>query len=188
MNWNRHSNLEGSHAFLGASKYHWLNYDEERMVEAYRRFMAAARGTELHDFAAKCIKLHQRLPKSTKTLNLYVNDCIRNRMKPEQILYFSENCYGTADAIGFENNLLRIYDLKTGDIPAHIEQLMIYAALFCLEYHIKPMDIEFDLRIYQSDEVLCHEPKGEEIDEIIKKIFTMNKLIEKLKREDSDYE
>lgn len=28
MNFNNHLNLEGQHAFLGASKYHWINYAE----------------------------------------------------------------------------------------------------------------------------------------------------------------
>ena len=188
MNWNRHSNLEGSHAFLGASKFHWINYDEERLADAYRRWTAAARGSELHDFAARCIKLRQRLPKSTKTLNLYVNDCIKYRMQPEQVLYFSENCFGTADAIGFENRLLRIHDLKTGEIPAHMEQLMIYAALFCMEYNVKPGEIDIDLRIYQNNEVLCHNPEAGEVNEIIRKILAFDKLIAKLKKEEPDYE
>ena len=141
MNFNKHFSLEGQHAFLGASKYHWINYDEDKLVESYSKFKATQRGTELHDFAARCIKLGQRLPKSDKTLNLYVNDAITYKMTPEQVLYFSENCFGTADAIGFRNNLLRIHDLKTGVTPAHMEQLEIYAALFCLEYGKRPGEI-----------------------------------------------
>ena len=38
MNFNRHSNLEGQHAFLGASKYHWINYDESKVAESYSKF------------------------------------------------------------------------------------------------------------------------------------------------------
>lgn len=184
MIWNEHSNLEGFHAFLGASKYSWLNYDEPHLIEAYRRSQAAKRGTVLHDFARRCIELNQKLPRSTKTLNLYVNDAIGFRMKPEQILYYSENCFGTADAISFEKNLLRIHDLKTGTIPAHIEQLEVYAALFCLEYHYKPSDISFELRIYQNDEVLVHEPETDEIVPIVDKIITFDKILKQIHEEE----
>ena len=34
MIFNNHSNLEGQHAFLGASKYHWINYDETKVADA----------------------------------------------------------------------------------------------------------------------------------------------------------
>lgn len=112
MNFNRHSNLEGQHAFLGASKYHWINYSEDKVAEAYSKFLATQKGTVLHDFAARCISLGQKLPKSQKTLNMYVNDAIGYKMTPEQVLYYSENCFGTADAISFRNGLLRIHDLR----------------------------------------------------------------------------
>ena len=130
MNFVKHSNLEGQHAFLGASTYHWINYTEEKVADAYAKYRAAQRGTVLHSFAAQCIKLGQRLPKSQKTLNMYVNDAIGYKMTPEQILYYSPNCFGTADAISFRGDILRIHDLKTGESPTHMEQLMIYAALF----------------------------------------------------------
>ena len=71
MIFNNHSNLRGSHAFLGASKYHWINYDDAKLIDSYRKFLAVQKGTELHDFAATCIKLGQKLPKSPKTLNSY---------------------------------------------------------------------------------------------------------------------
>ena len=121
MNWNKHSDLIGMHAFLGASKFHWINYDEDKLIDSFQNFQAAARGTELHDFAATCIRLGQKLPKSPKTLNSYVNDAIGYKMVPEQILYYSENCFGTADTIAFRNDILRIHDLKTGVTPAHME-------------------------------------------------------------------
>ena len=130
MIFNKHSALEGQHAFLGASKYHWINYDESKVAESYSKFLATQKGTELHDFAARCITLGQKLPKSQKTLNMYVNDAIGFKMVPEQPLFYSENCFGTTDAIAFRNRMLRIHDLKTGVIPAHMEQLEIYAALF----------------------------------------------------------
>lgn len=163
MIFNNHSNLEGQHAFLGASKYHWINYDETKVADAYSKFLATQRGTVLHDFACQCITLGQKLPKSQKTLNMYVNDAISFRMVPEQILFYSENCFGTADTIVFRNGTLRIHDLKTGVVPAHMEQLEIYAALFCLEYKVKPSEIEMELRLYQNNEILYHTPTAEDI-------------------------
>ena len=147
MNFNKHSLFEGQHAFLGASKYHWINYDESKLVESYSNYMAAQRGTELHEFAAQCIRLGQKLPKSQKTLNMYVNDAIGFRMTPEQVLFYSENCFGTADSIAFNKDFLRIHDYKSGVTPAKMEQLMIYAALFCLEYRKRPGDIGMELSL-----------------------------------------
>ena len=184
MNFNKHSALEGQHAFLGASKYHWINYDEDKLAESYSRFLAVQKGTELHEFAAQCIRLRQKLPKSQKTLNMYVNDAIGFRMTPEQPLYYSENCFGTADSIAFRNHSLRIHDLKTGMIPAHMEQLEIYAALFCLEYHIRPDDIEMELRIYQNNEIVFSNPTGEDISLIMKKIISFDKIIDKIREQE----
>lgn len=184
MNFNDHSRLEGQHAFLGASQYHWINYTEEKLAERYSNFLATLKGTELHEFAATCIKLKQKLPRSQKTLNMYVNDAIGYRMQPEQILYYSENCFGTADAISFKDNFLRIHDLKTGLVPAKMEQLKIYVALFCLEYKIKPSSIQIELRIYQNDDVEVHRPTAEEIVPIIDKIITFDKRINKIKSEE----
>lgn len=181
MNFNRHSSLEGLHAFLGASKYHWINYDDEKLVFTYNNFMAAQKGTELHDLACRLIRNNVKLPKSKKTLNMYVNDAIGYGMTPELVLYYSDNCFGTCDAISFRNNLLRIHDLKTGLTQTHMEQLLIYAALFCLEYHFNPNDISFELRIYQNDEVLYHNPTGDEILEIMEKIKHFDKLINEIK-------
>lgn len=184
MNFVKHLDLEGQHAFLGASKYHWINYDESKLAESYTNFRAKEKGTMIHDFAAQCIRLGQKLPRSQKTLNMYVNDAIGYKMIPEQVLYFSENCFGTADAIAFRNNFLRIHDLKTGTIPAHMEQLLIYTALFCLEYKTRPSDIDIELRIYQSDEVLVHNPEVDEIAPIMDKIITFDKVIKKIKAEE----
>lgn len=184
MNFNKHLNLEGQHAFLGASKYHWINYDEAKVIEAYSKFMAAQKGTELHEFAAQCIRLGQKLPKSRKTLNMYVNDAIGFRMTPEQPLYYSENCFGTADAICFRNKLLRIHDYKSGITPARMEQLYIYAALFCLEYKVKPVEIEIETRIYQLDEIVVDNPSSDIIVPIIDKIITFDKLISKIRAEE----
>lgn len=181
MIFNNHSNLLGNHAFLSASKYHWINYDPEKLAIAYKNFLAVQKGTELHEFAAQCIKLGQKLPKSKKTLNMYVNDAIGFNMTPEQVLYYSDNCFGTADSISFRNNLLRIHDLKTGEIPAHMEQLLIYAALFCLEYKVKPGEIQFELRIYQTDDILICNPTAEDILPIMDKIISFDKVINNIK-------
>lgn len=186
MNFNKHSDLIGQHAFLGASKYHWLNYDNDKLVQAYLNSLAVQKGTELHDLACKLIKLGVKLPKSKSTLNMYVNDAISYRLTPEQPLYFSRNCFGTADAISFneKNRFLRIHDLKTGVTAAHMEQLEIYAALFCLEYHFQPVDIGMELRIYQNNEVLTHSPKGDDIRTIMQKIIVFDDKIEKLRVEE----
>ncbi len=184
MNFNNHSRLEGQHAFLGASKYHWVNYDETKVAEAYAKYQAVQRGTVLHDFAAQCIRLEQKLPKSQKTLNMYVNDAIGYKMTPEQILYYSDNCFGTADTISFRNGFLRIHDLKTGAIPAHMEQLMIYAALFYLEYKYKPGDVSAELRLYQNDEIIVFSPNADDILPIMDKIVSFDRLIEKFKEQE----
>lgn len=185
MNFNKHSTLEGQHAFLGASKYHWINYTDEKLAETYSKFLAVQRGTVLHEFAAQCIRLGQKLPKSTKTLNMYVNDAIGFRMIPEQILYYSENCFGTADSISFRRNILRIHDYKSGTIPAHMEQLQIYAALFCLEYKVKPVDINIELRLYQNDEIIIDNPDQEIIVPIMDKIITFDKIINRIKEQEN---
>ena len=184
MKFNKHLECEGKHAFLSASKYHWINYDADKLMTSYNNFVATLRGTELHELAASCIKLGQKLPKSNKTLNAYVNDAIGFRMTPETVLYYSENCFGTADAISFNGNILRIHDLKTGVIPAHMEQLEIYTALFCLEYMVKPNDIDIELRLYQNDEVLIHIPEPKIITNIINKIISFDKIIKEIRMEE----
>ncbi len=94
MNFNKHYDLVGQHAFLSASKYHWVNYDEEKLGHAFTRYLATQRGTELHDFARRCIELKIKLPKIKRSLNMYVNDAIGFRMQPEQPLFYSENSFG----------------------------------------------------------------------------------------------
>lgn len=185
MNFNMHSNLQGQHAFLSASNYHWINYSDEKMATNYSKHLATIRGTQLHEFAAQAIKLGQKLPRAQKTLNMYVNDAIGFKMTPEQVLYYSDNCFGTADAISFRDNTLRIHDLKTGETPAYIEQLMIYAALFCLEYKIKPGNIKTELRIYQFDQIFGHQPQADEILPVMDKIIQFDKIIDHIKEQEA---
>ena len=181
MNFNDHWQLEGLHAFLGASKYHWINYDEEKLELAFAKHMSAQKGTRLHAFAKEAIELGVKLPKTKQTLNMYVNDAIGFQMKPEQILYYSDNCFGTCDTISFKKNFLRIHDLKNGDSPTSIKQLWVYAALFCLEYGFKPIDLDMELRIYQLDDILINKPEPEEIMTVMSVIVNHDKKIEKMK-------
>lgn len=183
MIFNSHSRLEGQHAFLSPSKYHWINYDIEKLNQAYTNAQAAKRGIELHAFAHEAIRLGIRLPRNQQTLNMYVNDAIGYRMSQEQILWYSDNCYGTADTISFNGKLLRIHDLKTGLIPGSVHQLEVYAALFCLEYGKKPGEIDMELRIYQDDQAEAYIPDVDTIAHIMSTIITFDRSIELLKAE-----
>lgn len=184
MNFNRHSEYEGQHAFLGASNYHWINYSDEKLVDTYSKHLATLRGTIMHDFAAQCIRLGQKLPKSKKTLNMYVNDAIGYKMIPEQILMYSENCFGTADTIKFKDGFLRIHDYKSGETKASMKQLWVYVALFCLEYKVKPGDIEIECRLYQYDDYEVSNPTAEDILPIMDKIVRFDKIIRKIKEQE----
>lgn len=209
MLWNDHSRdiKKGDHAFLGASKHSWLNYDEEQLENAWKRQYATLKGTVLHELASKLIdhsiKLLRRdthlvllyllengVPRSVIDLdqimlNLvpYVQDGIGYRMRTEQVLYYSDNCFGTADSIIFDEkkSLLRIHDYKSGITPVQLAQLEIYDALFCLEYDIKPGEIEHELRIYQDGDQLIGKPTASDILPTMDKIVRYDKLIESFK-------
>lgn len=184
MNFIKHSNLEGLHAPFGASKSSWLRYDDNKAISYFQNMKAKEIGTRLHAWAKETIDLGIKQPKSKKTIYSYINDAIGFKMSTEVVLYYSDFFFGTADAICFRNNKLRIHDLKTGSTLVHIEQLEIYAALFCLEYKIRPSDIEIELRIYQNDEILYHNPEPEDILEIMDKIVHLNKVLEHIYREE----
>ena len=183
MRFNSHINLEGLHAPFSPSQSSWLRYDDNKIVDAYTTKKATEIGTRFHAWAKDTIDLGIKQPRSKKTIYAYVNDAIGFKMNTEVVLYYSDRFFGTADAISFRNNELRIHDLKTGKIPAHMEQLEIYAALFCLEYKVRPSDIHMELRIYQNDDILVHNPTAEDIVPIMDKIVHFNKLLEKV-----DYE
>lgn len=181
MKWFAHSGYEGRHAFLSASKYAWIRYDDDKLYEVFMNTMDAALGTRLHSFAAEAIRLKRRMPDDTQTLNSYVNDAIGFRMSPEVILMATPNAFGTADAIGFHDNVLRIHDLKNGVTPAKWDQLLIYACYFLIEYRFKPNEIKIILRIYQNDTIMELEPELDDLTHIIDKIFTFDAWIEKWK-------
>ena len=205
MNWNRHSAQEGSHAFLSASKYNWLTKSDEDLVDAYKNSYATTIGTLLHSYAADSIRFREKLRKTDAkgvkldlmrrgvpeyaidiqsvfpNLMTYVNDAIGFQMDPEVVLYYSDMCYGTADAIQLDGDILRIHDLKTGTTVAKMEQLLIYAALFYLEYGFKPEKTHPELRIYQLDEVIVYEPEIERVREVMERIVEADRVLQKLK-------
>lgn len=213
MNFRRHSELEGRHAILSASSWRWINDDPESLVKRLCSQYLAPIGTILHSIAYKHIKHRIKLNKYDKknvmlelvdqgvpayvidTINFdvmydnfmrYVNDCIAFKMTPEVVLRYSDNFFGTSDAIRYdeETHFLRIHDYKSGTTPAHMEQLLIYVALFCLEYGIKPSSIQCELRIYQGEEPVIYEPSTEEIVQIVETIITFDNFMTKMREED----
>lgn len=213
MNWNSHSNLIGKHALFNPSGYTWMNYDLENggidsVFQRYKAQYATVIGTTLHEYAETRIKhrltmmkgekngvlmylLDKGIPRSVIDLDYmydnlrhYVNDSIGFKMDPEVVLFYSDNCFGTTDAIYFRDKHLRIHDYKSGKGTPHIEQPRAYAALFCLEYGIKPKDIETELYIYHSDEVIEEMTDPEIIENTMKQIIELDKIIAKWKAED----
>lgn len=184
MNFNKHSAFEGQHAFLGASNYHWVNYDENKLVRTYYTQQAKIRGTQMHELASKLINLGVRLPDDGETLSMYVNDAIDFNMTPEQILFYSKYAFGTADTISYKAGILRIHDLKTGVSKVSMMQPLIYSALFCLEYDVNPKDIYTELRIYQSGEILSDEPDPDDIFHLMDKIVVFDEKLQELDMEE----
>lgn len=213
MIFKKHSELEGRHAILSASSWRWVNDDIESLTKRICSQYLTSIGTILHDIARKHIKHRIKLNKYDKknvmlelveqgipamvidTINFdsmyenlmqYVNDCVAFKMTPEVVLAYSRNFFGTADAIKYdeESRFLRIHDFKSGTTPAHMEQLLIYVALFCLEYGIKPNSIQTELRIYQGGEITIYEPPTEQINQIIETIITFDNFMTKMREED----
>jgi hypothetical protein len=148
-----------------------LNYNQEQLRNFIISQNAAARGTRLHDLAAKLIEEGYRLRGSTQTMTAYVNDAIGYGMTPEVALFYTDKCFGHTDAIDFSRGVLRIHDLKTGSGPVHMEQLEIYAALFLMEYErvmgVNPSNTKVNLRIYQNDDVQELSPDKDRMEEVI---------------------
>lgn len=202
MNWNDHSKLEGSHACFSASQPSWLNYSQEDVIHRYCTSYSTEIGTVLHDLARRLILYKIKLKKNDynvaltelvskgipkKVINLdeiwpnfctYVNQAIELKMDPEVVLYYSPYCYGTADAISYSHDTLRIHDLKTGTGKVHPEQLLIYSALACLEYNIDPNNTEIILQIYQTgNDIMSINPPASTIVEVGNKIIEVNKIM-----------
>lgn len=199
MKFDKHPELEGRHAYLGASKYAWLNYDDDKLRSSYANSFAQAIGTSIHELASDLIRHRRKINKRDRNLILYkldqdyipvsvvdtnyilnnlvpyVSDAIDFGMETEVGLKYSEFCFGTTDAIQYyeKEKLLRIHDLKTGITPAHMEQLQIYEALFFLEYGdklgITPKDIDCELRIYQDGEIVAFNPDPKDTEDIMQK-------------------
>lgn len=207
MDFFKHSELVGRHAVLAPSQPHWLRYTNEELFQKYTSGYAQSMGTALHELAETLITNYVKLKKTDKNVVLvhllksgipraaidldriytnfmeYVNDAIGFRLTPEQPLVYSEICFGTADAISFKNKFLRIHDYKSGTTPAKMEQLRVYAALFCLEYKVPPGEIEMELRIYQNDEVIIDKPTAEDIGPIMDIIVHHDRVIREMSEE-----
>ncbi|MEG0239459.1 MAG: hypothetical protein RR643_04845 [Anaerorhabdus sp.] len=181
MNYNQHLDLFGKHSFLSGSNYAWVNYSEEKVAAVWTNQQAKTEGTVLHDIASNLIVRRIKVAPLKKAFNMFVNDAIGFGMESEQILYYSDNCFGTADAILFKNNKLQIHDLKTGIHKASFNQLDIYTAMFCLEYGEDPLKIEVIHRIYQGKGYIERSPDPEQVAHIMQKIVVFDKIIDDLK-------
>lgn len=207
MIFNKHLELEGKHAVLSPSKHYWIKYDDETLLKSYATSYATDIGTLTHEYASDRIKyrlpLEDCVPEKNALLafllknyipfrvidldrlfyNLipYVNDAIGFKLESEVILKYSDLCFGTADAIGVRRGTLRIHDLKTGTTPASMDQLLLYAGLFFHEYKrdYRPTTMKVELRIYQNQEVLIHNPSTDEIRDIMEKIVHGDMVINK---------
>lgn len=203
MQWNDHKQLEGKHAFLGASNFHWVNWNDQIFENRYYSQFSTTIGTAIHALAHDCILNRTKLNKHDRHLieitlyhayipkdaydpddilmNLipFVNDAIGYHMSSEILLYYNNYCFGTCDAISFseKERILRIHDLKTGMTTAHMEQLLIYAALFCLEYHKNPHQFKTELRIYQNFNIVVEEPDANDIETFMNLIQERSRTI-----------
>lgn len=182
MNFNNHSDLKDAHSFLSPSNYHWLNYTPDKLEAVYRNQQAKEKGTILHAFASMAINERIKLAPVKKALHMFVNDAIGFKMASEQVLYYSHNSFGTADAILFKDNFLRIHDLKTGITKPSFKQLDIYAALFCLEYGVDPKTITVEERLYQNNGYEVNVPDPIWIEEIMGKIQEFDIILENVKQ------
>lgn len=196
MYFNDHHEFEGKHAFLGASQYHWMDWTDKILKQRWINSFSTDIGTYIHELASILIKrklklnvddtniIELTLLKNGIPANVYsarrilnnlinfVNDAIDDGMQSEVILFYSDLAFGTTDAIKFDDihKKLIIRDLKTGKTPAKFNQLLIYAALFCLEYDKNPYDFTTELAIYQAEEIISYEPSADEIIKYMDKI------------------
>lgn len=180
MDFKEHLSLTGKHAVLSASNSSWINYDDDKFDRVLDNLVAAQIGSELHEYARMAIRRRRQQPENGDTLNMYINDAIGFNMTPEQILFVSTNCFGTADALSFRRKFLRIHDYKSGEIISGERQLKVYAAMFCLEYEQKPHLLEgLELRVYQNDEIRIYagDEVLDEVARIMSRIVVFNERI-----------
>lgn len=212
MIWNEHSELRGKHAIFAPSNPSFLNYglgkeSEDVIFQRFASQYSPLIGTIVHDFAEERILYNQKLHKTNKSdllirllkagippividldyiygnLIPYVNDAISFRMDPEVILKYSDDCFGTTDAICYREKELLIHDLKTGKTPVHMDQLLVYSALFFLEYKANPETTTTILRIYQAHDILEDRPEPERIRAAMNQIVELDKKVKKWKVE-----
>lgn len=188
MNLNKNTKLTGQHAFLSPSTYHWLDYEPDKLRSVFFNRQQTKRGDELHAYAQRAIDLRIKQADNGSTLSMYINDAIGFLMAAEVPLFYSVDCFGTADSLGCREErgllTLRVSDLKTGISPADIKQVKIYAALFCYEYSFTPDQLQFILRIYQNNaiEELIADPM--DIFHVMDRIKTQAELVAYLREED----
>lgn len=199
---------DDAHAILSPSKHTWIDYDNERLFNYICSSYATTIGTLLHELAEKLIAnkikvtksearkmimlhlLDNKVPRSIIDVEryipnfvAYVNDAIGFDMIPEVKVKYSDNAFGRIDAFRFNEKKmhLRIHDYKSGVTKPCLRQLEIYTAYFCLEYNIKPKDIDIELRIYHQDDIIIGLPKAPDIVPIMDKVITQDKFITSLK-------
>jgi hypothetical protein len=51
MRFNKHTKIQGEHAFLSPSNYHWINYTIGRLAERWTAAQASAWGVAQHEYA-----------------------------------------------------------------------------------------------------------------------------------------
>lgn len=184
MNLKKNTRIIGQHAFLSPSNYRWLKYDEEKLRRVYFSSEQSKRGDKLHAYAQQAIELGVKQADNGTTLSSYINDSIGFRMEAEVPLFYSEHCFGTSDACGFRENVLRIHDLKTGITPASMDQLLIYAGIFCFEHGFNPQEIDIILRIYQNDAIDELIPDSSDILIVMSQIKWASEYLSRLREED----
>lgn len=180
MNSEDTSRLEGQHAFLSPSQPAWLRYSDSHLIDMYRQESAKQKGTRLHAWAEETIKLGITQPlKTENSLYNFVNDAIGYNMESEKLLYHTDYCFGTSDAIKFDGTVLRVYDLKTGVTKPHPDQLKVYAALWCMINKVDPKKIIIDMRFYQINDVIQVPFDPDEIRKIISIIKHHESILKK---------
>lgn len=150
----------------------------------YSKYKYLSDNLTVSSYAKKLISNLKLLPKEVyEAVRFYINDGVGYKMDIEQCVFYSDHIFGHADTLLYKDNLLRIHDLKTGAHIADIDQLKVYAALFCLEYELKPSNMQFELRLYQWDGVTIINPEPDEIREITDIIVSVENIAARTEKE-----